>query len=57
VTVFRASTFSARSKPIIAQHVTPPRRLGLGPNLSTKKARKRKFLEEMDRLVQWNALE
>jgi len=29
----------------------------LGPNLSTKKARKRKFLEEMDRLVQWNALE
>ena len=32
------------------------KQLGLGLNLSTKKTRKREFLEEMERVVQWAAL-
>ena len=32
------------------------KQLGLGLNLSTKKTRKREFLEEMDRVVPWDAL-
>lgn len=32
------------------------KQLGLGLNLSTKKTRKREFLEEMDRVVPWAAL-
>lgn len=33
-----------------------PTQLGLGLNLSTKKTRKREFLDEMDRVVPWSAL-
>ena len=43
-------------KPAIAKRVTPPKPLGLGLNLSTKKTRKREFLDEMDRVVPWSAL-
>ncbi len=32
------------------------KQLGLGLNLSTKKTRKREFLEEMERVVPWTAL-
>jgi IS5 family transposase len=32
------------------------KQLGLGLNLSTKKTRKREFLEEMDRVVTWDVL-
>lgn len=32
------------------------RQLGLGINLSTKKTRKREFLEEMERVVPWGVL-
>ena len=32
------------------------KQLGLGLNLSTKKTRKREFLEEMERVVPWRAL-
>ena len=32
------------------------KQLGLGLNLSTKKTRKRQFLDEMDRVVPWSAL-
>ena len=32
------------------------KQLGLGLNLSTKKTRKREFLEEMERVVPWAAL-
>lgn len=32
------------------------KQLGLGPNLSTKKTRKRAFLEEMERAVPWKVL-
>jgi IS5 family transposase len=32
------------------------KQLGLGLNLSTKKTRKREFLEEMERVVPWGAL-
>ena len=32
------------------------KQLGLGLNLSTKKTRKREFLEEMERVVPWSAL-
>lgn len=41
---------------MIAKRVTPPSQLGLGLNLSTKKTRKREFLDEMDRVVPWRAL-
>lgn len=41
---------------MIAKRVTPPSQLGLGLNLSTKKTRKREFLDEMDRVVPWSAL-
>jgi len=34
----------------------PASQLGLGLNLSTKKTRKREFLDEMDRVVPWGAL-
>ena len=34
----------------------PMKQLGLGLNLSTKKTRKREFLEEMERVVPWAAL-
>ena len=33
------------------------KQLGLGLNLSTKKTRKTKFLDEMERVVPWAALE
>jgi IS5 family transposase len=39
-----------------SKRVTPPNQLGLGLNLSTKKTRKREFLDEMERVVPWNAL-
>jgi IS5 family transposase len=32
------------------------KQLGLGLNLSTKKTRKREFLEEMQRVVPWDVL-
>jgi hypothetical protein len=32
------------------------KQLGLGLNLSTKKTRKREFLEEMERVVPWGGL-
>jgi IS5 family transposase len=32
------------------------KQLGLGLNLSTKKPRKREFLEEMERVVPWGVL-
>jgi len=41
---------------MISKRVTPPNQLGLGLNLSTKKTRKREFLDEMDRVVPWGAL-
>ncbi len=41
---------------MIAKRVTPSNQLGLGLNLSTKKTRKREFLDEMDRVVPWSAL-
>lgn len=41
---------------MISKRVTPPNQLGLGLNLSTKKTRKREFLDEMDRVVPWSAL-
>lgn len=41
---------------MISKRVTPPNQLGLGLNLSTKKTRKREFLDEMDRIVPWSAL-
>jgi IS5 family transposase len=41
---------------MIAKRATPPSRLGLGLNLSTKKTRKREFLDGMDRVVPWSAL-
>jgi len=36
--------------------MTGMKQLGLGLNLSTKKTRKREFLEEMERVVPWTAL-
>ena len=41
---------------MIAKRVTAPNQLDLGLNLSTKKTRKREFLEEMNRVVPWSAL-
>jgi transposase, IS5 family len=41
---------------MIAQRVTPPSQLGLGLNPSTKKTRKREFLDKVDRVVPWSAL-
>jgi IS5 family transposase len=41
---------------MISKRVTPPTQLSLGLNLSTKKTRKREFLDEMDRVVPWSAL-
>jgi transposase, IS5 family len=41
---------------MIAKRVCPPNQLGLGLNLSTKKTRKREFLDEMDQVVPWGAL-
>ena len=41
---------------MIAKRVTAMNQLGLGLNLSTKKTRKREFLEEMNRVVPWAAL-
>ena len=41
---------------MISKRVTPPNQLGLGLNLSTKKTRKREFVDEMDRVVSWGAL-
>ena len=32
------------------------KQLGLGLNVSTRKTRKREFLEEMERVVPWTAL-
>jgi len=37
-------------------HSTTMKQLGLGLNLSTKKTRKAKFLDEMERVVPWSAL-
>ena len=34
----------------------PMKQLGLGLNLSTKKTRKRQFLDEMERVVPWDWL-
>jgi transposase, IS5 family len=39
-----------------AKHSTIMKQLGLGLNLSTKKTRKAKFLDEMERVVPWAAL-
>jgi IS5 family transposase len=41
---------------MIAKHVSTVKQLGLGLNLSTKKTRKREFLEEMERVVPWGVL-
>src|SRR5215213_1452834 len=41
---------------MIAKRVEPMKQLGLGLNLSTRKTRKREFLEEMERVVPWAAL-
>lgn len=41
---------------MIAKRVTAPNQLDLGLNLSTKKTRKREFLDEMNRVVPWSAL-
>jgi IS5 family transposase len=41
---------------MIATHSTTMKQLGLGLNLSTKKTRKAKFLDEMERVVPWSAL-
>jgi transposase, IS5 family len=41
---------------MISKRVTPSNQLGLGLNLSTKKTRKREFLDEMDRVLPWSAL-
>jgi hypothetical protein len=41
---------------MMAKRATPPSQLGLGLNLSTKKTRKREFLDEMDRVIPWDAL-
>ena len=38
---------------MLPKHVTLPNQLGLGLNLSTKKTRRREFLDEMDRVVPW----
>ena len=32
------------------------KQLGLGPDLSTKRTRKREFLDQMERVVPWAAL-
>ena len=39
-----------------APHSTTMKQLGLGLNLSTKKTRKAKFLDEMEVVVPWAAL-
>lgn len=39
-----------------ATRSTTMKQLGLGLNLSTKKTRKAKFLDEMERVVPWAAL-
>ena len=36
--------------------MAPMKQLGLGLNLSTKRTRKREFLDEMERVVPWAAL-
>ncbi|MBT2305190.1 IS5/IS1182 family transposase, partial [Variovorax paradoxus] len=41
---------------MISKRAALPNQLGLGLNLSTKKTRKREFLDEMDRVVPWSAL-
>jgi transposase, IS5 family len=41
---------------MIAKRVTAMKQLGLGLNLSTKRTRKREFLEEMERVVPWSVL-
>jgi IS5 family transposase len=41
---------------MIAKRVEAMKQLGLGLNLSTKKTRKREFLEEMERVVPWSVL-
>ena len=41
---------------MIAKRVTAMKQLGLGLNLSTKRTRKREFLEEMERVVPWGML-
>lgn len=41
---------------MIAKRVDAMKQLGLGLNLSTKKTRKRVFLEEMERVVPWTVL-
>ncbi len=41
---------------MITTRSTPMKQLGLGLNLSTKKTRKARFLDEMERVVPWAAL-
>jgi IS5 family transposase len=41
---------------MISKRVTCPNQLGLGLSLSTKRTRKREFLDEMDRVVPWSVL-
>ena len=41
---------------MFAKRLTAPNQLDLGLNLSTKKTRKRKFLDEMNCVVPWSAL-
>lgn len=41
---------------MIAKSISPANQSGLRLNLSTKKMRKREFLDEMDQVVAWCAL-
>ena len=41
---------------MIATRSTAMKQLGLSLNLSTKKTRKARFLDEMERMVPWSAL-
>ena len=41
---------------MLSKRVTLPNQLGLGLNLSTKKTRRREFLDEMDRVVPCRAV-
>ena len=41
---------------MIAKRTAVMKQLGLGLNLSTKRTRKREFLDEMNRVVPWTVL-
>jgi hypothetical protein len=46
----------AQAMGMIAKRVEPMKQLELGLNLSTRKTRKREFLEEIERVVPWAVL-